>query len=107
MPINENVIDEWLTDARVMLRLYTLEMNEAYNKADEELKVGLTLSIEPDKDGDALEVGIQFITGKIKDKSGKKRVNAKQLTLIRKEEPKTLPRNSGPSNGWLMGGKWC
>ena len=77
---------------KALLNDYSLDVNEAYLTAGEDpLAIAFAVKISPDVNGNRVETGINFITGRIKDKiSG--RVDEEQMKLFPPEEKGWNPR---------------
>ncbi len=80
MQIGLKTIDACVFVISELLRSHQTELNDAYLRADNSLKISLALKISPDADGHIVEGSISFVAEKIKDTLEKK-VYEKQLEL--------------------------
>lgn len=67
MDINQEVIERAARNLRRILATYSGEIAEAFLKADDELKVGLSLEFSPKGSGIKIKTGINFIESRVKD----------------------------------------
>ena len=67
MDINQEVIERGARNIRKILLSYSGEIAEAFLKADDELKVGLSLEFAPKGSGIKIKTGINFVADRVKD----------------------------------------
>lgn len=67
MDVNQDVIERAARNVRRILLFYSKEIAEAFFKADDELKVGLSLEFAPKGSGIKIKTGINFVESRIKD----------------------------------------
>ena len=67
MDINQEVIERAARNLRLILLTYSGEIAEAFLKADNELKVGLSLEFAPKGSGIKIKTGINFVSERVKD----------------------------------------
>lgn len=94
-----------------LLNEYNAELNKAYLHAGGALKVGLTLTINPDLQGNKVTAGIKFVVDEAKGTSDPGWADEDQLSLL---DPK---ENAGRTDdycmrarpgAWSRGhGRWC
>ncbi|OPY11334.1 MAG: hypothetical protein A4E67_00232 [Syntrophaceae bacterium PtaB.Bin038] len=63
-----------------LMQSYRSKINEAFNAADGDFKIGLSLTIKPNGAGCKLEAGISFVAERIKDMYTED-IDEKQMTL--------------------------
>ena len=69
MDINQEVIERAARNLRLILSTYSGEIAEAFLKADDELKIGLSLEFAPKGSGIKIKTGINFVSERVKDDS--------------------------------------
>jgi hypothetical protein len=69
MDIDRAVIDRAAENIRRMMETYQREIAEAFWRADDELKVGLSVAFAPKGEGIKIKTEINFIAERCKDKS--------------------------------------
>jgi len=89
MTIGTETINYMTDQVKALLRDYRRALNKAYlEMGDDPLSIGVTIKATPAQGGTKIEVAINFITGRIKDKTSGI-INEDQLGMFSKPKGRT------------------
>ena len=67
LKIGEQTINEIGTAITAVLLDHMPELDKAYQTCEKALSVGVSIKIEPCKEGNRCDIGLSFVTSKVKD----------------------------------------
>lgn len=109
MDIDRAVIDRAAENIRRMMATYQREIAEAFWRADDELKVGLSVAFAPKGEGIKIKTEINFIAERCKDKSEDEIYPKSQIDIAierAREEAEAEGAPSGMTDGSWRRARW-